>query len=566
MERYRAVLTSLRANHFLDPGGSNLDQFEASIAAALRTARSHQGAGPLFGDADAPPPDPAATPWTVPDRLADDLVRHMDGLPDLLAGTVKSNHPRMVKNVIPTPTLAYLSSYVAAAVYMGNGVSAEDAGAALQAEIDLARLYAGLAGYDGAEAGGLFTFGGTATNLYAFRMGLLNVDPDALLRGVSRDVVVVGSRPAHYSHQTAVSWLGLGRDNYLMARSHRDQTTDLEDLDRICRAQIAAGRRIACIVGVGGTTSCMGIDDFAQLSGLIDRLVEDFGLPYRPHLHADSVIGWAYLHFSAYDFAGNPLGFREEVLGRLWRISSKIRTLRWADSFGIDFHKTGYAPYVSSMLVAKRRAKLAALGRESDMMTPLFHDAVAYNPGKYSLETSRSSANMVATLMSVSALGLEGFQVLLGHAQDISMRIKRDVGRRGSGLLVVNPDSSGSDVFIRAYPPEMDGDATFRTEMSCAAARKAITDYNDAFFQFLGRHYASGETGLAVSKTSAAFYTEAGDPVVALRLYILNPFLDAEAATDLVDTLAEAKTRFDAGRAVETRGSVTPPAPETATA
>ncbi len=547
MGSYRALLADLRANQFLDPSGSNLDRFEASIAAALRVAHAHQGVGPLFGGAEAAPSLRAAVPWSLPERAAESLNGHMDALPALLAGTVKSNHPRMVKNVIPTPTLAYLSSYVAAAVYMGNGVTAEDAGNAARVEIELSRLYASLAGFDASEAGGLFTFGGTGTNLYAFRMGLLSVDPDALFRGVSRDMVVIGSRPAHYSQQTAVTWLGLGRDNYLMARSHPDQTTDLADLDRICRAQIRTGKTIACIAGAGGTTSCMGIDDFSQLSALIDRLVVDFALPYRPHLHADSVIGWAYLHFTTYDFAGNPLGFSAEVLDRLRQIAARIRTLKWADSFGIDFHKTGYAPYVSSMLIAKSRRKLTALGRESEMMTPLFHDAVAYNPGKYTLETSRSSANMVATLMSVSALGLEGFQTLLGHAQDIALRIKRDVQSRHPDLLVVNPDSMGSDVFIRAYPPEADAGALFRGEMR-AATDKAVTAYNGEFFEFLSSHYAVGEAAIAVSKTSAAFYTDTGDPVVALRLYILNPFLDVEAATDLVATLAKAKSEFDAGR------------------
>src|SRR5579859_4045461 len=100
MENYRTLLADLRANHFLNPSGSNLDQFEALIAAALRAARDHQGAGPLFGDADAPAPRCASVPWALPPRMAEDLIDHMDALPALLTGTVKSNHPRMVKNVI----------------------------------------------------------------------------------------------------------------------------------------------------------------------------------------------------------------------------------------------------------------------------------------------------------------------------------------------------------------------------------------------------------------------------------------------------------------------------------
>jgi hypothetical protein len=49
-----------------------------------------------------------------------------------------------------------------------------------------------------------------------------------------------------------------------------------------------------------------------------------------------------------------------------------------------------------------------------------------------------------------------------------------------------------------------------------------------------------------VSKTSAAFYTPAGEPVVALRVYSLNPHFSADHAKELVVRLLEGKRQFDA--------------------
>lgn len=548
MTKLREMICDLRTRHFLDPAGSNVSELEALISTALRATLDQQGEGPLFGL--EPIPFKVADKQLskgLPDMPAPNLRSHMESLPSHLSGSLKSNHPRMVKNVIPTPTLAYLASYLASSVYMGNGVSAEDAGRAALAEIHLARTYAELAGYDPFQAGGVFTFGGTGTILYAFCMGILAADAGFLLNGWSKELVVIGSRAGHYSHQTAVSWLGLGRDNYRMAKCLPDQTTDINDLERTCRSEIETGKRIACIVGSGGTTSCMAIDNFEDLSKMIDRLVGDYDLDYRPHLHADSVIGWSYLHYRDYDFERNSMGFTREVARNLMTIRDRIATLMWADTFGIDFHKTGYVPYTSSLLVARNRRALAALGRETDMMTPLFHDAVAYNPGKFTLETSRSSANMVATLMSVSSLGIEGFQALLGHAQEVCFAIKSWLNIHGIEFRVLNNDTCGSDVYVRAYPPSVSDAGAFVREQQDQEFRGRITRYNDELFAFLASHFSFGPDAMAIGKTNAAIYTQSGDPVAALRLYILNPFLDAEVAVDLAKTLVAAKVAFDSG-------------------
>ena len=58
-----------------------------------------------------------------------------------------------------------------------------------------------------------------------------------------------------------------------------------------------------------GTTDAFGVDDLDAIADLRDRLVEDYGLDYTPHVHADAVIGWAWSVFNDYDFERNPLGF-----------------------------------------------------------------------------------------------------------------------------------------------------------------------------------------------------------------------------------------------------------------
>ena len=85
-----------------------------------------------------------------------------------------------------------------------------------------------------------------------------------------------------------------------------------------------------------------------------DELVGDYNLSYRPHVHADAVIGWAWQAFADYDFENNPLQFRRAPCAP-WRAPQRIRHLYLADSIGIDFHKTGFTPYISCLVLLNDR-------------------------------------------------------------------------------------------------------------------------------------------------------------------------------------------------------------------
>jgi hypothetical protein len=71
------------------------------------------------------------------------------------------------------------------------------------------------------------------------------------------------------------------------------------------------------------------------------------------------VIGWAWSVFNDYDFDANPLGFRHRTVRAIAGASRRIRHLGLADSIGIDYHKTGFAPYISSAVLV-RDARLPA--------------------------------------------------------------------------------------------------------------------------------------------------------------------------------------------------------------
>ena len=58
---------------------------------------------------------------------------------------------------------------------------------------------------------GIFTMGGTISNLYGGKIGIEKVIPGAMKKGLSGSPIVgIVSQAAHYSNETLAGWLGMG--------------------------------------------------------------------------------------------------------------------------------------------------------------------------------------------------------------------------------------------------------------------------------------------------------------------------------------------------------------------
>ncbi len=188
-----------------------------------------------------------------------------------------------------------------------------------------------------------------------------------------------------------------------------------------------------------GSTDAFELDDLAAIAATRDRLARDCELDYRPHLHADAVIGWAWSVFNDYDFDSNPLGFGDSTRAALAMIRGRIRHLDRADTVGVDFHKTGYTPYVSSLILACDGRDFMSLADRSPadaIATPYAcgydgRDSMDNNfergdSGRFTLETSRSGAGPLAALANLLLLGRDGLRALLGHTVEMSERLRAD--------------------------------------------------------------------------------------------------------------------------------------------
>ncbi len=484
----------------------------------------------------------------------------------VLDGMLITGHPRSQVNVVAHPSIASIIGVVLPSMYNPNLCSDESGRGFSEAEVCVASIASRLVGYDPATAGGVFTFGGTGTLLYGIKIGLEKALPGTFRRGLQREVearegeapaepralgkgsagaspsqaVILCSQQSHYACSTVAGWLGLGQDNVIRVQSTRDNAIDVAACETAAREQLAAGKTIAAIVATLGTTDAFGIDDLAGLAAMRDRLVAEFKLPYQPHLHADAVIGWAWSVFRDYDFAVNSLGFRGRTVRALAAAVSRIRHLPLADSLGIDFHKTGFAPYISSLFLLRERADFAAIVRERETMPYLYHTG-EYHPGMFTLETSRSATGVMAALANLLLLGKDGFRTLIGHSVEMAEVLRELIIARPE-LSVLNDQNYGPVTLFRAYPPGVD---TFkvkereRSDPAYAAELAKHNDLNRRVFQRVAAEALAGR-GVAIGFTDNYRTSDSGQPICALKSYVLSPFADEEQMHAVVERVLAA--------------------------
>ena len=460
-----------------------------------------------------------------------------------LRGMTIFGHPRTQQNVVPPPTIPSLIGVLLSALHNPNVSWDEYSRLVALAEVEATAITAQLIGYDPALAGGVFTFGGTGTTLYGVKLGLEKACPGVMQKGVSEDAVVFVSDAGHYCGMNVAGWLGIGTDNLIAIPATDENEIDLALLERAARAALSSGKKIAAIIATLGTTDAFGLDDLQGIVKLRDALVNEYQLPYRPHVHADAVIGWAWSVFNEYDFKSNSLGFRRRTIRALAGACRRIRHLPEADSVGVDFHKTGFAPYISSLVLVKNSEDLRLVTRSAEQMPYLYHFG-EHRPGMYTLETSRAGTGPLAALANFRLFGEQGLQVVIGHIVEMAQLLREHLEGH-EGTTVLNRDNFGTVTLFRAYPPGVDTFAIKRQEFDDPAYRDTLlvhNEYNRNIFRYVHSEAMAGR-GVVVSSTDCYRRTRYQEPIFALKSYIQSPFVDESDVEVVVAKVLEARER-----------------------
>ena len=537
---YREYLTRIRDTFPAPVSDKNHDAyFVFSILRALDAVDDLKSEIPLLGrprtlDYGAAEQAELTEEGRSVEEVAHLLVGQLEGMPIW-------GHPRTQINVVPPPSIPSVIGSLLPAIYNPNLVSDDSSYGLMLTEAAVAAMTSRLVGYDPQRAGGVFTFGGTGTVLYGAKLGIEKAFPDAMETGVPPGGVILASGQSHYCRLNVAGWLGLGEKNVVAVPTHLENDIRIDLLEEAARDLLGQGRRIVAMVATMGTTDAFGIDDLDAIADLRDRLVEEYNLDYTPHIHADAVIGWAWSVFNDYDFEENLLGFRPRTVRALASARRRISKLHRADSVGIDFHKTGFAPYVSSLFLVRDRADMQLLVRGREQMPYLFQSGERH-PGVYTLETSRGGSGVLAAYANLRLFGRVGLRVLLGHLVEMAEALREHLEGHDS-TTVLNDKGVGMVTVFRVYPDGVDTWTIKDRERTDPAAREELlrhNEYNRRLFRYLYDRAMRGE-GVHISMTDCYRRTDYGEPMVGLKSFILSPFIDTQDVEQLVRDILDAR-------------------------
>ena len=111
------------------------------------------------------------------------------------------------------------------------------------------------------------------------------------------------------------------------------------------------------------------------------------------------------------------------------------------------------------------------------------------------------------------------------------------------GTTVLNRDNFGTVTLFRTYPTGVDTFLIKRQEFEDANYRDSLlshNDYNRKIFEYVHSEAMEGR-GVVISTTDCYRRSEYGEPIVALKSFILSPFVDEVDVETVVSKVLEAR-------------------------
>ncbi|KGM12599.1 pyridoxal phosphate-dependent decarboxylase family protein [Cellulomonas bogoriensis] len=371
---------------------ANLDQARDLLTAAF--------AGPRTPFSGITPAESAALVGAVDlDDALGDTVAALDEVRRLYVDhAVWFDHPHYQAHLnCPVALPAVVADLLATAVNSSLDTW-DQSGPATHMERHLLTWTAGRMGF-GPAADGIFTSGGTQSNLHA----LLVARGEALARGAAQhDLRVLTTGHTHFSARTSAKVLGLAPDAVVTVATEPGGRMDPTELDRTLTDLHRQGRTVMAVVATAGTTDLGVVDPLTAIAGTCRR--------HQVWFHVDAAYGGGLL-----------VSRRRRAL---------LDGIERADSVTVDFHKTFFQPVASSAVLVADRATLRHVTHHAHYLNPHDEHAVPNQVDKSMQTTRRFDA--LKLWMTLRVLGPDRIGDMLDTVIDLAAQVRDD--------LAVDPD------------------------------------------------------------------------------------------------------------------------------
>lgn len=368
---------------------------------------------------------------------------------------------------------------------------------------------------------GIFTFGGKGSNLYAGRLALEAAQPDLRRKGVRGDYVFLSTDVGHPCHIEICNWLGVGEDNCIRLETQGGMLAPAT-LKGALKGLYSDGRTPVMLTLSGLSTNNHSVDDFRALNEVLAEVASDYGAD-KPWLHVDAVLGWVYLLTLGYNFGEVRSQLRQDAITLVKRKAEAMSHIGVADSFGVDFHKTGFVGYSSSVFLTRHAGRLHAI-EDHYAESPLLRFS-EYSPYSYTLELSRSAHGAVGAWAALRSLGTGEYCRILVSMTEGYLELK-SLFAKDSRFQVLNLGEDSNLLFLTLLPPTLshvDGGLT-------GEEASRIREMNSTFYRFYVRQHELGKGRLLFSASRSYIFAE--HKLGAFKIYGFNSRFDTRAARE----------------------------------
>ncbi|MFF8590672.1 lysine decarboxylase DesA [Streptomyces sp. NPDC015220] len=461
------LLNDLTAEHYRRSVTEGVERVAAKLAA---TDRPFTG---VTADALAPRIESIDL-----DRPLHDTTAVLDELEEVyLRDAVYFHHPRYIAHLnCPVVIPAVLGEAILSAVNSSLDTWDQSAGGTLieRRLVDWTTARIGL----GPAADGVFTSGGTQSNLQALLLAREEAKTDSLAR-----LRILASEASHFSVRKSAKLLGLGPESVVSVPVDQDRRMRAVALAHELERCRRSGLVPMAVVATAGTTDFGSIDPLPEIAELCAQ--------YGAWMHVDAAYGGGLLV--------SPT--RRSLLAGIER----------ADSVTVDYHKSFFQPVSSSALLVRDADTLRHATYHADYLNPrrMVAERIPNQVDKSLQTTRRFDALKLWTTLRV--MGADGIGQLFDEVCDLAAEGWRMLAADPRYDVVVEP--ALSTLVFRYVPAAVTDPAEI--DRANLHARKAL--------------FSSGEAVVAGTRVGGRHY---------LKFTLLNPETTTDDLAAVLDLIA----------------------------
>ena len=232
------------------------------------------------------------------------------------------------------------------------------------------------------------------------------------------------------------------------------------------------------------------------------------------------------------------------ILDKIQLMHSFISEIKYADSCGMDFHKTGYAPYISSLIMFHNKEDYYFLGDKEQVVDVEKLQYGGFAPFEQTLELTRCSDGPIAAWTTLKTIGINGYREIIANSLE-STQYFRDKINALPFAEVVNANSNGVATLFIIKPEGFEDKALAEILTMPKEETDKIKNYNLNFTRYVDEINEKGETNLAF--TASDVFTVAGTNVClgSIKAYPMSPHYTKENIDAIVALIATLKERYD---------------------